>query len=186
MYSSYYQILQIPETAKIQEIKSAYRRLAKKFHPDLNKSPNAQDNFILVNEAYEFLIRLNTAPTITTRNRAQQKHSKEQVYKKWIEHERAKARARAAYEAKRKFEQFRKSPIYKTTQIIYNFYDLFSISVGLLIIVASIIGLFGDYHSKEGIRPNHVVSAVILSLLGLMFILFSASSIKNRKIKKQK
>ncbi len=186
MYSNYYQILQIPETAKIQEIKSAYRRLAKKFHPDLNKSPDAHNTFILVNEAYEFLIRLNTEPTRAVHNRAQQKYSREQVYKKWVEHERAKARARAAYEAKRKFEQFKKSPIYKTTQIIYNFYDLFSISIGLLIIVASIIGLFGDYHSKEGIRPNHVVSAVILSLLGSMFILFSVSSLKYRKNKKQK
>ena len=186
MYSNYYQILQLPETARIQEIKSAYRRLAKKFHPDLNKSPDAHNNFILVNEAYEFLIRLNTAPTRTVHNREHQKFSREQIYKKWVEHEREKARARVSNEAKRKFEQFRKSPIYKTTQIIYNFYDLFSISVGLLIIVASIIGLFSDYHSKEGIRPNHVISAVILSLLGIMFILFSISSLRSRKIKNNK
>ena len=186
MYSNYYQILQIPETAKIQEIKAAYRRLAKKFHPDLNKSPDAHNNFIMVNEAYEFLIRLNAAPTRTVHNRAQQKYSKEQVYKKWVEHERAKARARAAYEANKKFEQFMKSPIYKTTQIIYNFYDLLSISMGVLIIAASLFGLFVDYHSKEGIRTNHVITAVFLTFLGSLFILFSVSSLKYRKNKKQK
>ncbi len=185
MYSNYYHILQIPETAKIQDIKSAYRRLAKKFHPDLNKSPDAQEQFILVNEAYEFLIRINTVQTRPV-NHTRTRPTKEQAYKQWVDHERAKARARAAREAKKKFEQFKKSSIYKTTQAIYHYYDFFSIGIGILIIIASLAGLFVDYHSKEGIQLNHVIAAVFLSFLGTLFIMFSVSSIKYRNNQKNK
>ena len=37
------------------EIKLAYRKKAKKYHPDLNKSPDATEMFQRINEAYEFL-----------------------------------------------------------------------------------------------------------------------------------
>lgn len=51
----YYQILGIPSNASHEEIKSAYRKLALKYHPDVNKSPDAFRLFIEVNEAYEVL-----------------------------------------------------------------------------------------------------------------------------------
>ncbi len=51
----YYEILGITQSANDDEIKAAYRRMAKKFHPDLNKEPNAADSFKEVSEAYEVL-----------------------------------------------------------------------------------------------------------------------------------
>ncbi len=52
----YYDILGVNKTASADEIKSAYRRLAKKYHPDLNKDDkNAAEKFKEVNEAYEVL-----------------------------------------------------------------------------------------------------------------------------------
>lgn len=53
----YYEILQVPATATSAEIKTAYRRLAKIFHPDKNAgSPAAEEKFKQVKEAYETLI----------------------------------------------------------------------------------------------------------------------------------
>ncbi len=53
---NYYQILEINRLSSNSEIKSAFRRLAKKFHPDTNKSINATAKFIEIYEAYEILI----------------------------------------------------------------------------------------------------------------------------------
>ncbi len=54
-FQDYYAILNVPRTATDAQIKSAYRRLARKHHPDVNKDAGAEDQFKRINEAYEVL-----------------------------------------------------------------------------------------------------------------------------------
>ena len=54
-YKDYYDILGVSRSASQQEIKSAYRKLARKYHPDVNKASDAQAKFKDINEAYEVL-----------------------------------------------------------------------------------------------------------------------------------
>ena len=51
----YYAILGVSEDANFQEIKKSYRKLAKKYHPDRNKSDNAEETIKKINEAFEIL-----------------------------------------------------------------------------------------------------------------------------------
>uniref|UniRef100_UPI001F09C32F DnaJ domain-containing protein n=1 Tax=Lactobacillus crispatus TaxID=47770 RepID=UPI001F09C32F len=51
----YYKVLGVDRDASDQEISRAYRKLAKKYHPDLNHEPGAEEKYKQVNEAYEVL-----------------------------------------------------------------------------------------------------------------------------------
>lgn len=54
-FTDYYAALGVPRTATAAEIKKAYRQLARRHHPDVNKSPGATDRMAAVNEAHEVL-----------------------------------------------------------------------------------------------------------------------------------
>lgn len=51
----YYEVLGVDKSASDKEIKSAFRKLAKKYHPDVNKEPDAADKFKEAQEAYAVL-----------------------------------------------------------------------------------------------------------------------------------
>ncbi len=55
MAKSLYQTLNISENASADEIKKAYRKLARQYHPDVNKSAEAEEKFKEINGAYEIL-----------------------------------------------------------------------------------------------------------------------------------
>lgn len=54
-FKDYYKILGVPEDADLKEIKKAYRKLALKFHPDMNAEAGAEEKFKEVAEAYEVI-----------------------------------------------------------------------------------------------------------------------------------
>lgn len=51
----YYEVLGVAKDASKDEIKKAYRKLSKKYHPDINKAPDAAEKFKEIQEAYEVL-----------------------------------------------------------------------------------------------------------------------------------
>jgi molecular chaperone DnaJ len=51
----YYQVLEINRSASADDVRRAYRRLARQYHPDLNPAPEAEERFKEINEAYEVL-----------------------------------------------------------------------------------------------------------------------------------
>ena len=51
----YYEVLGLPRTASADEIKSAFRKLARQYHPDVNKDHAAEEKFKEINEAYGVL-----------------------------------------------------------------------------------------------------------------------------------
>lgn len=73
----YYRILEVDHSASLAEIKKAYYDLSKKYHPDLNDSPEAHQKFIEINEAYEILIRLKSLLS--------RPYTAKQVTKKWVQ-----------------------------------------------------------------------------------------------------
>lgn len=63
-----YRVLELPEGASLAQVKSAYRRLARRYHPDVNPGDrSAHDKFILLQQAYEKLTRV--LPTLRLESR---------------------------------------------------------------------------------------------------------------------
>ena len=54
-YKDYYKIMNVDKTASQDEIKTSYRKLARKFHPDVSKEKDAESRLKDINEAYEVL-----------------------------------------------------------------------------------------------------------------------------------
>jgi curved DNA-binding protein len=54
-FKDYYEVMGVARTASADEIKRAYRRLARKYHPDVSKEPDAEARFKEIGEAYEVL-----------------------------------------------------------------------------------------------------------------------------------
>ena len=55
MTKDYYRTLGVDRSANANDIKKAYKKLAKKYHPDLNKNPQAEERFKEINEAASIL-----------------------------------------------------------------------------------------------------------------------------------
>jgi hypothetical protein len=110
--TSLYTILGVNRTATQTEIKSAYRRLARKYHPDVNKDPTAASRFAQITDAYHTLIdperrkdydrtgRIasntgeNDSPQARAARRAYYQSRADRIVNEWLEREREETRAR--------------------------------------------------------------------------------------------
>jgi hypothetical protein len=137
MVKNYYKTLGLSSSASKAEIKVAYRKLAKKYHPDKNKSKQASQLFIEVNEAYAYLTnegssyRINYPEKTTNSNKS--KSSEDELRKRmdW-------ARKYAKYK-KVKEERMMELEYYKihnsSRKKIINLINWVSISFAFLILV---------------------------------------------------
>lgn len=75
-----YRKLNVRKGAAMDEIKSSYRKLAFKYHPDLNKAPNAAERFREINEAYVIIKESLGTQQTETKAKSKKKPSQEKTY----------------------------------------------------------------------------------------------------------
>ena len=98
----YHKILGLNKEASPEDIKRAYRHLAKKYHPDINKASDAHDQFIKITEAYEILINRDLHEYYFHRETTRDPGSMRAQYEK----AREEARESAQRYARMKYEKF--------------------------------------------------------------------------------
>jgi hypothetical protein len=98
----YLDLLGLQPGATKEEVKAAYRKLSKVYHPDINKSPDAKEKFIQINEAYNFLMRVGPAPHNEAVRYDYDPYTAEFERRRWEARERA--RKAAMEESRMKFE----------------------------------------------------------------------------------
>lgn len=106
MIEKYLQILDVHANASEDAIKKAYREKAKLYHPDVSKLENAHEKFVLLTEAYEFMMNRLKNPYHGQKT-SQSKY-------KWTEDTQQKAREEARRAAQMRYQDFVNSPYYKS------------------------------------------------------------------------
>lgn len=172
MTSDYYTVLGLPDGSSVEDIKRAYRKKAREYHPDLNHSPAAMDLFIEITEAYEFLLT-------HFRSIAKDSEESKNVKKDWDLYQRDIARKRAKAYARASYIQFKNTKFYKTTRIFDATTTIFSLAISLCIILMAVYGYIWKMNqfNDTGEKPSIVTFILLLSIGGL-FLAFSLASLK--------
>ena len=135
MLPNYFETHGISKDASEMDIKRAYRQKAKELHPSENRSSDALDKFILVNEAYEILIHRNTHEIYLLDYNTTNDPLKYEVYYYWVN----AARTRAAQHATLSMKEFMGTKFYRNTYLYsYPTLIIFMI-VGVLLLVAPFV-----------------------------------------------
>jgi len=163
----YYNILGVRQGATDDEIRKAYRRKAMEYHPDRNSSENAQEMFIKVTEAYEYL-------TSHPHGRNISEEELRRNYQAWVDYRRAEARKRAEEYAKKSYAAFKKSPIYKSTTVIDGTMVFMGMSLAIAVILMTVFGYSYRLRTATSPREEPSLSLAAVSLvIGILYLVIS-------------
>ena len=158
--NKFFQILGLKPGASEAEIKDAYRRLAKKYHPDISKEPNAEEKFIEITEAYQLLL---DGPAVFKQGLNFTEREEIIKSKEEIRGERAREFARMRYEKfKRNNEAFHKSWYYGPVKFGIYLLIFLSYSLAIGMFLAPVLAWV---FTKESYL---LIPMLIVSLFGLV------------------
>jgi hypothetical protein len=165
--TDYYEVLGLPVNSTIEEIKKAYRRNARLYHPDINPSPDAKDHFISITEAYEFL----------TANHEKIKYDDkayQQAMEDWRKYRQDRSRKRATAYARTPYGTFKNTKFYKTTRIYDGATIIFSFVISIMVLICTVYGYFFRLkHPVPGLEKPSVFAFLMLLFLGMVFFVVS-------------
>jgi hypothetical protein len=165
--NNYFEILGIQSNASIDDIKKAYRKKARLYHPDINPAPDAKDHFISITEAYEFLIA--NYQKIKTDDQLYQ-----QAMDDWRKYRQDRSRKRASVYARSSYKTFKSTKFYKTTRIFDGTSIIFSFIVSIMVLIYTVYGYFFRLkHPIPGLEKPSVFAFIMLLILGMIFFVVS-------------
>jgi hypothetical protein len=178
--TDYYKILGLPANSSAEEIKKAYRRKARLYHPDINPSPNAKDLFIGITEAYDFL--LANHEKINTDDQAYH-----QAMEDWRKYRQDRSRKRATGYARSSFGTFKNTKFYKTTRIFDGTTIIFSFVISIMVLIYTVYGyIYRLRHPIPGLEKPSVFLFILLLLPGMIFFVVSFIYLKAYQESSQK
>lgn len=185
LISEYYETLDLPLNSSLEQIKKAYRKKARLYHPDINHHPEAKEMFIKVTEAYDFLMANHEKGVLDAQDYFR-------IVEEWRKYRQDRSRKRAQYYARCSFVSFRNSKYYRSTKILNASSVIFSFAIALTVFVFTIFGYILRLKNPVPGTEKQTIFSFLL-LLTISIILLSVSFIylkayidtnKNRSKKK--
>jgi hypothetical protein len=165
--TDYYEILGLHVNPTVEEIKKAYRKKARLYHPDINHAPDAKDKFISATEAYEFLIAYHEK--IKSDDQSYQ-----QAMEDWRKYRQYRSRKRATAYARAPYVTFKNTKFYKTTRIFDGTAIIFSFIVSIMVLIYTVYGYFFRLKNPiPGLGKPSVFAFIMLLFLGMIFFAVS-------------
>lgn len=141
MSNNYLKILDLSIGATKAEIKAAYRKLSKKYHPDINKNEDAKERFIAINEAYKFL--MDVGPKPNNEKVTYNYNAHDIAYEEW--------RKRAREYAWRKAREAQRQQQQQLSRILY-YFDFVAIAIIIFNIALAV-----DYLLPKNVVQDKVI-----------------------------
>ena len=173
MYMTCCKILGLNPGANQFEIKQAYRKMAKIYHPDLNPSPYANQEFVKIKNAFDYLVDYNPLKSCYRSNSYRQQSNRRSYYaragsfdrenyRKWQNH-----MHHARHNTKTEFD-------FRTTmfgKIVYYFFHALFILLGICILISPTLSVVSHgIDSDRGIAVT-IFAVIGASVIGLMMII---------------
>lgn len=177
--ATYYTTLGIDEDATTAQVKKAYRTLAKKYHPDLNSSDNAEEKFIEVGVAYSCLSKDDSRQAYNRLLRYERNNlSKPNVKRKYqndVDKRTRRGRQNANVHSRMSYNQYQRDELLRTSfsALIIKTIVTLIIGVVLAFVLYNIaIKLYGiDTRKWTEYRSIYVLGGTyIFALIGLSYI----------------
>jgi hypothetical protein len=185
LISEYYNILGLPLNSSIEEIKKAYRKKARLYHPDINHLPDAKENFIKVTEAYDFLM-------INHEKRQLDDQDYFRIVEEWRKYRQDRSQQRARYYARSSYSHFKNSKYYRSTRILDASSVIFNFAVAVTVLIFTIFGYVLKLKNPvPGTQKTSFISFITLLTLSIILLTISFIYLKayidtNRKHTKKK
>jgi len=165
--NEYYRILDLRPGCTADEIKKAYRKKAREFHPDINQDPSAKDKFILATEAYEFLLTYN-------QRLRRESEAFDRTMDDWRKYRQARSRQRARVYAQTSYMRFRNTNFYRTTRIFDGTTIILSLAISVMVLVIAVAGYFYRiHHPIPGVEDPSIWVLVMYLIFGMVLFITS-------------
>jgi curved DNA-binding protein CbpA len=177
--STYYKQLGIDEKATQSEIKKAYRRMAKKYHPDLNPNEGAQQKFIEIEIAYSCLSKQDSRLAYDRLLKYGESELTNPAfmrkYRNDVNRRASKGRSNANTRTRMTYEQYQRDELLRTSSTAVIIQSIITVIFGavLAIILYKIaVKMYGPYTREwTAHRSVYVLAGTyVLSLIGLSYV----------------
>jgi len=185
LISEYYDILGLPLNSSLEEIRKAYRKKARLYHPDVNQAPDAKDKFIRVTEAYDFLMANHEKGDLSDQEFFR-------IMEEWRKYRQHRSQQRAQYYARKSFDSFKNSKYYKSTRILNTSSAIFTLAISVTVLVFTIFGYILRLRNPiPGTEKTTIFSFIVLMLISLILVSVSIFSLRstikaNKKLRMNK
>jgi len=167
LISEYYALLGIPANSSVEDVKKAYRKKARLYHPDINPSTDAKDKFIIVTEAYDFIMESRKEGILDDQDYFR-------IVEDWRKFRQERSRQRAQYYARSSFERFKSSRYYRSTKILNVSTVIFVFAVAVMVLIFTVLGYILRVRNPLPGEDHPPVFAFILLLI-MSTILFTVA-----------